>query len=65
MSIESALAYIDRMRGDEDFRHIVNGHSEDEAAAWTFVRAAGYDFTMTEFKQAQDAVYKKHGITPM
>lgn len=65
MTVESALAYIERMRGDEDFRHLVNGYSEDEGAAWEFVRAAGYDFTISEFKQAQDAAYKERGITPM
>ena len=25
----------------------------------------GYEFTMTEFRQAQDEIYKEHGITPM
>lgn len=65
MSVDSALDYIERMRSDDDFRRLVNEFSEDEEAGWTFVRDAGYDFSMTEFKQAQDAMYKKHGVTPM
>jgi predicted ribosomally synthesized peptide with nif11-like leader len=65
MSVESAIAYIKRMREDQDFRRVVNNNSEDEAANWALVKDAGYDFTMTEFKQAQDVIYKEHGITPM
>jgi len=65
MSVEAAVSYIKRMREDEDFRRIANSHSEDEEAGWAFVRDSGYDFTMAEFKQAQDVIYKEHGITPM
>ena len=65
MSVEAAVAYIKRMRSDEDFRLVVNHNSEDEAANWAFVKDSGYDFTMEEFKQAQDLIYKEYGITPM
>jgi predicted ribosomally synthesized peptide with nif11-like leader len=65
MSVESAVAYIKRMREDEDFRRVLNDNSEDEAANWAFVKASGYDFTMSEFKHAQDEIYKEYDITPM
>lgn len=65
MSVESAVAYIKRMREDAEFRRVMNENSEDEAANWAIVKAAGYDFTMSEFKQAQDVIYQEHGITPM
>ena len=65
MSVESAIAYIKRTREDETFRRTLNDNSEDEDANWAFIKTSGYDFTMTEFKQAQDAVYKEFGITPM
>ncbi|MGY0711274.1 Nif11-like leader peptide family natural product precursor [Azospirillum argentinense] len=64
MSMESAIAYIKHMREDEDFRRTVNG-CEDEAANWAFVQSAGYDFTVPEFKQATEAIYQEHGITPL
>jgi predicted ribosomally synthesized peptide with nif11-like leader len=65
MSVESAVAYIKRMREDEEFRQKLNANSEDEAANWKLVEDAGYDFTMSEFKQAQDVIYKENGITPL
>jgi predicted ribosomally synthesized peptide with nif11-like leader len=65
MSIESAVAYIKRMRSDEDFRKKMNDLSEDEAASWAEIKQAGYEFSMSEFKKAQEAVYEEHGITPM
>ncbi|PWC42386.1 Nif11-like leader peptide family natural product precursor [Azospirillum sp. TSO22-1] len=64
MSVESAIAYIKRMRSDEPFRRAVND-TEDEAANWAFVRSAGYDFSPAEFKQAVEAIYQEHGITPL
>jgi predicted ribosomally synthesized peptide with nif11-like leader len=65
MSVESAVAYITRMRDDRDFHQSVNALAEDEEASWAFVKESGYEFTMSEFKEAQDAVYKERGITPM
>ena len=65
MSVESAVEYIRRMRSDDDFRKQMNEISEDEEASWTAVRYAGYDFTMVEFKKAQDVIYEEFGVTPM
>lgn len=65
MSVESAVAYIKRMREDAAFRQIMNDLSEDENASWAHIRTSGFDFTMQEFKKAQDEIYKEHGITPM
>lgn len=65
MSVESAVAYIKRMRSDEAFRKNMNDISEDEEASWAQIRANGFDFTMQEFKQAQDEIYKEYDITPM
>ncbi len=64
MSVESAVAYIKRMRSDDAFRRTFND-CEDEEANWTAAKAFGYDFTMSEFKQAQDVIYKDFGITPL
>jgi len=65
MSVESAVEYIKRMRSDDDFRAKMNDLSEDEDASWAAVRAAGYEFTMSEFKQAQEVIYDEHGIIQM
>jgi|AGTN01.1.fsa_nt_gi bacteriocin propeptide, TIGR03798 family len=65
MTVESAVAYIKRMRSDEAFRKTMNDASEDEAASWALIQANGFAFTMQEFKQAQEEVYKEYGITPM
>jgi predicted ribosomally synthesized peptide with nif11-like leader len=65
MSVDSAVAYIKRMRSDHEFRAGMNEISEDEEASWAAVRAAGYEFTMSEFKQAQEVVYEENGIVPM
>lgn len=65
MSVESAVAYIKRMRSDDDFRRQMNEASDDEAASWALIKAAGYEFTMVEFKAAQDVMYREHGVTPM
>lgn len=65
MSVESAVSYIKRMREDEAFRKAMNDISEDEEASWAHIRDNGFDFTMKEFKQAQDVIYQENGITPM
>ena len=64
MSVESAVAYIHRMRSDSEFRKFLNDNSENEAANWAYVKQQGYDFTIVEFKEAQDAVYKEFGVDP-
>lgn len=63
--MNSAVAYIARMRDDKEFHQAVNALSEDEEASWAFVKESGYEFTMSEFKEAQDAVYQERGLTPM
>lgn len=65
MSVKSAVEYIRRMRSDDDFRKKMNEISEDEDASWAAVKEAGYEFSMTEFKKAQDVIYEENGITPM
>ena len=65
MSVESAVAYIKRMRSDNAFRAKMNEISEDEDASWNAIREAGYEFTMSEFKQGQEVVYEENGIIPM
>ena len=65
MSVESAIAYITRMREDKDFHRQINEASEDEAAAWALIHAHGYDFTPEEFNEARDRIYKEFGITPL
>ncbi|ARN80802.1 Nif11-like leader peptide family natural product precursor [Methylocystis bryophila] len=65
MSVESAVAYIRRMRSDDAFRKGMNEISEDEEGSWAAIREAGYDFTMVEFKRAQDVIYEEHGVSPM
>ncbi len=65
MSVESAKSYIERMRADEPFRQAVNALSEDEEKSWAFVKERGYDFTMAEFRQAQEKIYEEYGIEPM
>jgi hypothetical protein len=62
MSVESAVAYIRRMREDPECSKHLNDSRENEAANWTFVKQQGYDYAMSEFKQARDALYKKYGV---
>ncbi|MDR2032220.1 MAG: Nif11-like leader peptide family natural product precursor [Azoarcus sp.] len=64
VSIESAIAYINRMREDENFRRTMNAFDGNEAA-WLYLREQGFAFSLDEFKKARDEVYKAHGITPM
>lgn len=64
MTVESARSYITRMREDEVFRRTVNDCT-DEDANWAFLRESGYEFSLQEFKEAQDLIYKEYGITPL
>lgn len=64
MSVQSAKTYITRMREDEPFRQRINA-CEDEAANWAFVRESGYDFSVEDFKEAAELIYKERGITPL
>lgn len=63
MSVALAKAYIMRMREDREFRETINA-CEDESANWAFIRESGYDFTLQEFKLAQEEIYAEFGITP-
>jgi predicted ribosomally synthesized peptide with nif11-like leader len=65
MSVESAVDYIRRMRADQDFRKKMNEVSDEDDASWAAIREAGFEFTMTEFKKAQDVIYEEFGVTPM
>jgi predicted ribosomally synthesized peptide with nif11-like leader len=65
MSVESAIAYITRMREDNEFHHLINAKSDDEEAAWALIREQGYDFTLEEFQKARDAIYEEFGISPL
>ncbi|OIQ93813.1 hypothetical protein GALL_241960 [mine drainage metagenome] len=65
MSVQSAIDYIRRMRADDAFRHSMNDGSDDDEASWERIRAAGYSFTMPEFRAAREAVYQEYGITPL
>ena len=53
------------MRADEDFRQAVNALSEDEEKSWAFVQSHGYDFSMQDFRAAQEKIYEEYGIEPM
>lgn len=52
MSIESAKAFIERMKADEDFAKKVK-ECESAESRMSFVKEAGYDFTVEEFKEVQ------------
>jgi predicted ribosomally synthesized peptide with nif11-like leader len=64
MSVDSAKTYINRMREDDAFRKTIND-CIDEDANWAFIKTQGFEFTVEEFKKAQDEIYKEHGITPL
>ncbi len=64
MSVASAVAYIKRMRSDDSFRQTVNSFDGSDAG-WEFLKREGFEFTMEDFRKAQDAIYAEYGITPM
>ncbi|MDR3324193.1 MAG: Nif11-like leader peptide family natural product precursor [Zoogloeaceae bacterium] len=64
MSIASAAAYIRRMREDVALRQTMNDFDGSDAG-WEYLRGEGFEFTMDEFKKAQEEVYKEYGVTPM
>jgi len=65
MSVESAVAYIHRMRDDVEFHTLMNSNSEDDETCWRLIHEHGFAFTLEEFKLAQDEIYKEFGITPL
>lgn len=67
MSVESAVAYIKRMREDAAFRQSVNetcGARDDEEANWAFLKELGYEFSHEDFLKARDVIYQEFGIAP-
>jgi len=52
MSIESAKAFIERMKSDAAFRKSVNGASDPEA----LVKEAGFDFTKEELREVREEI---------
>lgn len=67
MSIDDALAYMKRMREDPAFKKQVQAlHDGDtQDAAWAFVREQGYEFSFSEFLQAQqECVESLENATP-
>ena len=55
MSIESARAYVERMREDEEFRQRVEKATESEEKK-KIILEAGLDFTQEELKQAAEEI---------
>lgn len=55
MSVESAIAYIQRMHSDEEFRARMTILSDDEEASWAALREEGFEFTLSELKRGQEA----------
>jgi len=49
MSIESAKAYVERMKNDEDFREKVTACRDGETRI-AFVKEAGYEFTAEDIE---------------
>ena len=53
MSIESAKAFIEKMKTDEDFNQKVKG-CKDAEERMAFVKEAGFDFTSEELKEVSE-----------
>ena len=58
MSIESAKAYVERMKTDEDFRNKVLA-IEDAEKRMQFVKAEGFDFSSNDIKIVLSAIDDK------
>jgi len=52
MSMESAKAFMERIKTDEDFRNKVN-ECKDQEARKAFVKQAGYGFTKDDLELAK------------
>ncbi len=52
MSIESAKAYLERMKNDEDFRKELSEKSSAEERM-KFIKDHGFDFSKEEFEQVK------------
>jgi predicted ribosomally synthesized peptide with nif11-like leader len=62
MSVDSALAYINRMHTDEEFRARMTLLSDDEEASWAALRDEGFEFTLSEFKRGQEAYCRQNDL---
>ena len=66
MSIESAKAYIERLKADEEFSERMKA-TEDKEARMTLVKAEGFDFSEDDIKavaselSGDDLVYVEGG----
>jgi len=52
MAIESAKAFIERMRTDASFRESIR-KAKDKKERWMLINEAGFNFTKEEFEQAK------------
>ena len=55
MSIESAKAFLERVKNDEDFRKKLEGKTSAEEHI-KFAKAQGFDFTKDEFREVKDSL---------
>jgi predicted ribosomally synthesized peptide with nif11-like leader len=65
MSVESAIAYIRRMRSDDAFRQTMNAFDGDDDASWAYLHTQGFEFSVEDFKKGQEEIYREYGVTPM
>lgn len=62
MSIQSAKAFLDKMKSNEDFaKKIANCKDQEERLA--LLKKEGYDFTPKELEQAKNAKEKEPVIS--
>ncbi len=55
MSIESAKAFFERVKNDEDFRKELEGQASVEERI-RFMKAQGFEFTKDEFREVHDSL---------
>lgn len=55
MSVESAKAFVKKMKTDEDFYKKVNGCKDAEERK-AFVKKGGFDFTAEELKKVSESL---------
>ncbi len=55
MSIESAKAYFERVKNDEDFRKELEGQASVEERM-KFAKAQGFDFTKEEIREVREGL---------
>ncbi len=55
MSIESAKAFLERVKNDEDFKKELEGQASVEERM-KFAKAQGFDFTEDEIRQVKESL---------